>query len=155
MACRWYLMSLLAVQAFSLPQGSRCSEGVTAGINANQIHVEAKATRTAIDWESFSIAADEKVFFDLPSNDAAILNQVTGGSESQILGQMQSNQGSIYLINPNGIIIGQDAVINVGAVKMAAILFVRVTGASLLMERCKLSRSISLPKRLNSVLELR
>ena len=40
--------------------------------------------------------------------DSYVLNRVTGGTESQILGQLVSN-GAVYLVNPNGILIGEEA----------------------------------------------
>jgi len=64
-----------------------------------------------IDWNSFSIGQDEITRFVQQSASSAVLNRVTGGSLSEILGDLQSN-GRVFLINPNGLIVGQDAVID-------------------------------------------
>ena len=70
----------------------------------------AATDRTIINWNSFSIAADEALKIDLPSSKAALLNRVTGKEISHLLGRLDSN-GKIYLINPHGIIIGKEGVI--------------------------------------------
>ncbi|MFT6725259.1 MAG: filamentous hemagglutinin family protein, partial [Arenicella sp.] len=64
-----------------------------------------------IDWNRFSIAQDEITKFIQESSSSAVLNRVTGGNLSEILGDLQSN-GRVFLINPNGLIVGQDAVID-------------------------------------------
>lgn len=65
-----------------------------------------------IDWRSFSIDTDETVNFNQPSAASVTLNRVTGGSESQILGHLSAN-GQIFLINPKGILFGQDSTVDV------------------------------------------
>ena len=66
---------------------------------------------TIIDWRDFSIDQDEITRFVQESSNSAILNRVTGGNLSQILGQLQSN-GRVFLINPNGLVIGENAEID-------------------------------------------
>ncbi len=66
---------------------------------------------TIINWQSFGIAANEVTRFVQQSASSAVLNRVTGGDPSAILGQLQSN-GQVYLVNPNGIVFGQNAVID-------------------------------------------
>jgi filamentous hemagglutinin family protein len=65
-----------------------------------------------INWQSFGIASQEITRFLQQSGASAVLNRVTGATPSAILGQLQSN-GRVYLINPNGITIGKNAVIDV------------------------------------------
>ena len=66
-----------------------------------------------VDFEdiSFSIGAGELARFVQPSAASAILNRVTGGDPSSILGQLQSN-GRVFLVNPSGIVFGPGAVID-------------------------------------------
>lgn len=61
-----------------------------------------------LNWDSFSIQAEETTQFILPSSSSAVLNRVLGNSISEINGTLESN-GSIALINPNGILFGQDS----------------------------------------------
>lgn len=65
-----------------------------------------------INWQGFSIGSGEVTRFVQPSAASAVLNRVTGQDPSQILGQLQSN-GKVFLINPNGILFGKDARIDV------------------------------------------
>jgi filamentous hemagglutinin family protein len=73
----------------------------------NHLSIEC-SDKAILHWDSFSIQAAEKVEFVQPSVDSSVLNRVTGNEVSQLLGQLCAN-GSVYLINPNGIFIGPDA----------------------------------------------
>ncbi len=64
-----------------------------------------------INWQDFNIGAQEITRFVQDNNASAVLNRVVSGNASQILGKLQSN-GQVYLINPNGLVIGRDAVID-------------------------------------------
>lgn len=76
-------------------------------------HLEIKAKDMAIlNWESFSIDQGESTHFYLPDENASVLNRVFGNTRSDILGELKSN-GSIFLINPNGVLFGPDSKINV------------------------------------------
>ncbi len=66
-----------------------------------------------INWSSFSINAGEVTRFVQQNSASSVLNRITGQDPSQILGALQSN-GRVYLINPNGILFGADAQVNVG-----------------------------------------
>lgn len=57
---------------------------------------------TVINWQSFSIGANETVNFIQPSSDSTVLNRVIGNDSLAILGALTSN-GNISLINPTGI----------------------------------------------------
>lgn len=65
-----------------------------------------------IHWGGFSIQADELVRFLQQSPASAVLNRVVGQDPSRILGQLQSN-GRVFLLNPNGIVFGPGAQIDV------------------------------------------
>lgn len=67
---------------------------------------------TIINWQEFSINLGEITRFLQPDSSSAILNRVIGTDPSQILGTLQSN-GRVFLINPNGIVFGADAVVDV------------------------------------------
>lgn len=67
---------------------------------------------TIIQWQGFSIRADELTRFVQQSALSAVLNRVTGGNPSEILGRLSSN-GRVFLINPSGITFGAGAQIDV------------------------------------------
>jgi filamentous hemagglutinin family protein len=69
------------------------------------------STRGVIDWNSFSIGRHNSVTFD--NGTGATLNRVTGGSPSAILGRLSAT-GSLYVINPQGIVVGPSGVISTG-----------------------------------------
>ena len=73
-----------------------------------QIETSEKAL---INWESFSIGEGEKVHFIQPNMNSLVVNQVTGSDPSHILGTLSAT-AKLYLINPNGIMIGENAVID-------------------------------------------
>ncbi|NNF16799.1 MAG: filamentous hemagglutinin N-terminal domain-containing protein, partial [Gammaproteobacteria bacterium] len=66
----------------------------------------------AIDWSSFNVAANERVIFQQPSSSATALNRIFDQNPSQIFGAIDAN-GRILLLNPNGILFGKSARINI------------------------------------------
>jgi len=72
------------------------------------------ADRAILEWKEFSIGEGEITRFILPNATSAVLNRVTEGLPSHLLGYLESN-GTVFLINPNGIIIGKDAKISAAA----------------------------------------
>jgi len=76
---------------------------------ANQLGITSTVANNVMNWKTFSIANGEKVQFDTNN----YLNLVRGASKSEIDGTL-SGGGNIYLINPNGILFGSTAQVNVG-----------------------------------------
>ena len=66
-----------------------------------------------VDWQSFSIGANESVRILQPGALSVLLNRVTGVDPSTILGSLEAN-GNVWLINPNGILFGPGSTVNVG-----------------------------------------
>jgi filamentous hemagglutinin family protein len=67
---------------------------------------------TIINWQGFSINANEATRFAQQSAASTVLNRVTGANPSNILGSLQSN-GRVFLVNPNGIVFGAGSTIDV------------------------------------------
>ncbi|MEJ0086391.1 MAG: filamentous hemagglutinin N-terminal domain-containing protein [Pseudomonadota bacterium] len=90
--------------------------GGTATISqtANTTTVTQTSNRAVIDWRTFNIAPAETVNFLQPNAQAAVLNRVTGGQFSSLQGTLTAN-GQVFLVNPNGVLIGNGATINVGS----------------------------------------
>lgn len=73
-----------------------------------------------IKWEDFSIGANGTVNFKRADGGSFnSLNYVTGGNMSQIYGKLNAQGGNIFLVNPNGVQIGNSAQINVGSLYVA------------------------------------
>ncbi|SHE61643.1 YDG domain-containing protein [Schwartzia succinivorans] len=96
--------------AFGMP----VQDGTAAGVHVNTpdtvtMNITGDNQNNVINWIDFSIGKTETVNFD--NNNYA--NIVTGSATSFIDGHMNGG-GDIYLINPNGVIFGKDAQVNVG-----------------------------------------
>ncbi|GAB5411007.1 MAG: hypothetical protein ChlgKO_01210 [Chlamydiales bacterium] len=70
--------------------------------------------KTILHFEKFDVGRDEKVAFVQPSKKATVLSRVDGADASEILGRLESN-GRLFLVNPNGVVFGKQAVVNTGA----------------------------------------
>jgi filamentous hemagglutinin family protein len=101
--------------AFALPQGAVNTSGqATVTQNAaGQMLIQQSTTRAGLDWTSFSIAAGERVTVAQPGSSSILLNRVLGDNPSLIYGSLTSN-GSVWLINPRGIVFGASSQVNVG-----------------------------------------
>ncbi len=69
--------------------------------------------KAVIDWQGFSIGANESVRIQQPTASSVLLNRVVGTDPSHILGQLQAN-GRVFLLNPYGVVFGAGARIDVG-----------------------------------------
>ena len=84
------------------------------------MQVEQTSQRAIINYQDFNIAADETVNFNQPNAQAVVLNRVVGGNLAEIYGHMNAN-GQVYLVNPNGVLIGQGAELNVGGLMVTSL----------------------------------
>jgi filamentous hemagglutinin family protein len=84
------------------------------GQGTSSTRIDQTSERAIIDWRSFGIGAADQVIFQQPSAQSATLNRVTGEQVSVILGRLDAN-GTVLLINPNGIVFGGGAQVNVGS----------------------------------------
>lgn len=106
--------------ALAAPQDGQVVAGqaqiLTGKDNASGGHltyIDQKSERAAIDWRSFSIDRGERVHFNQPNVTSSTLNRVTGDQASAILGTL-SAKGQVILVNPNGIVFGKGARVDVG-----------------------------------------
>lgn len=99
--------TLAAASLFGNPQGPSIVAGdVSIVEKSNELSI-ATSGRTIIDWDLFSIEPGETTRF---LQDAPVLNRVVGQDPSRLMGMLEAN-GEIYLLNPQGVIIGKEAVI--------------------------------------------
>lgn len=78
-------------------------------------------TDSVINWATFGIGNGETLNFNI-ADGKLLLNQVTGAQVSDILGTMnQTGGGDLVLVNPNGIHIGGNAVLNVSDMTLSAL----------------------------------
>jgi filamentous hemagglutinin family protein len=94
-----------------LPTGHEAIHGnVFISQNGNFLNITTDSDRTISQWESFNISEGFTVNFLQPTEQSIHLNRVLGANPSRIYGTLQSN-GSVYLINPNGILVGPSGTI--------------------------------------------
>lgn len=96
-----------------LPQGGTyvAGAGTIASHRNGLLITQPGSTRGVIDWNSFSVGKTNSVTFD--NGSGATLNRVTGGSPSAILGRLSAT-GSLYVMNPQGVVVGPSGVITTG-----------------------------------------
>lgn len=103
-----------SVPAFALPSQGTLDNSNAAAISTQgaTMSITGKGANNILNWATFSIDKGETVKFTDKSN---YLNLVRGVDISRINGTM-SGGGTVYLVNPNGILFGQGARLdNVGS----------------------------------------
>ena len=100
---------------WALPQGGTVVSGdVNLGTPvAGQLGIVQNSAKAIVDWRSFSIGRNEGVSVAQPLGGMALF-RVTGGDPSQILGSLSAT-GRLFLSNPNGVLFGANAQVDVGS----------------------------------------
>lgn len=105
-------MLVNSMQLHANPSGGKVISGqATISGSGDQVTIRQGSNRAIINWQDFSIAAGQSASFIQPSASSAMLNRVIGGNASEIYGTLSAN-GQIYLVNPNGVLVGPSGVIN-------------------------------------------
>lgn len=104
--------------------GTLVAGNVTGGVQGSQMNLHQTTQNAIVTWDSFSIGANAAVTIRGDHDNFNMLNYVTGNESSQIYGKLNSyvgdkHGGNIYLVNPNGVQIGNSAEINVGSLHIA------------------------------------
>ena len=110
------LFALASTQAAgpALPTGMAIVQGqASTALNGNRLTVTNSAG-ALLDWQQFNIGAGAAVHFAQPSAASRVLNRVVGNDPTSILGSLSSN-GQVWLQNPNGVLFGQGARIDVAS----------------------------------------
>jgi filamentous hemagglutinin family protein len=96
----------IGLWAQTLPTGGIVTAGAAriGKPSSAAIQVSQASQRAVINWNSFNVAYGSSVNFVQPNAAAATLNIVTGNSASVLDGRLSAN-GSVFLVNQNGITI--------------------------------------------------
>ena len=131
----------LTSSALAMPTGGVVQSGdVNIGGSTDFSTVASGATITSttdsvINWATFGIGSGESLNFNIPTG-KLLLNQVTGAQASDILGTMrQTGGGEIALVNPNGIHIGGNAVLDVNTLTLSTLGVVTKTDTETLLRQ--------------------
>jgi len=114
----------LSQSVFAMPTGGKVIEdditGITNGTIASGGTINV-AGSGLIDWNAYGIGVGEKLNYAFTSP-GMLINHVTGADMSQLLGTLNSQgEGNLWLINPNGIVVGSSAQLNAGSLVLSTL----------------------------------
>jgi len=111
-----------SVHAQNLPMGGKITSGQGSISEPNRLskRIAQTSDKLSIDWTSFNIASGSRVDFHQPDANSIALNRVIGTDGSKIMGQLNAN-GRVFLVNPNGVLFGKTAKVNVGGLVASAL----------------------------------
>ena len=96
------------------PSGGQVTGGSGQIIQSgNTTTIEQSSQALSLTWQSFNVGAQETVDFVQPNAGAIAVNRILGNSASEILGHLDAN-GQVWLVNPNGVLFGKSAQVDVG-----------------------------------------
>jgi len=99
--------------AWANPQGGTVVRGeAVIETHGDRLVIRQASQKAIAKWDAFSIGNGETTQFVQPNSNAIMLNRVTGGDPSHILGNLNAN-GRVMLINPNGILFGVNSKVDV------------------------------------------
>lgn len=108
------LLITVSLSSYSLASGLQGMEVISGSAEIKKegvITTIKNSPDTVLNWQTFDIAKDETVHFAQENSKSTAFNKVIGEKPSDLQGKLTSN-GNVFLINPNGIVIGKDAVID-------------------------------------------
>jgi filamentous hemagglutinin family protein len=115
------LLGALTSHSYALPEGASVQAGaVNINTNGNTQTIQQMTDRAIVNWNGFNIDMGELVHIIQPGSVSAILNRVVGQDPSMILGALRAN-GQVFLINPNGVVFGHDAMVDVGSLVVSTL----------------------------------
>ena len=114
----------LAVAIFAVSSASAGPAGgvISSGVNGDAITrpdqqttvINQNSQRLVINWASFSSAEGERISFNQPNSSSIAVNRVVGAGRSELMGSLTAN-GQVFVINPNGVLFGPKALVDVGS----------------------------------------
>jgi len=110
------LLGFAALPAFALPSGETIMSGKADIVRADDgrtMNINQHTDKLITYWQDFGVAGGERLSFNQPNNQSLALNRVIGSTGSRIDGQISAN-GRVFLVNPNGVLFGAGAQVNVG-----------------------------------------
>ena len=103
------------LSSWRIRPGRPWSEAMTvSGLGTAHVTIAQVSQQAIINWQQFNIAPNEVTQFIQPNVQAIALNRIFDQNPSQIFGSLQAN-GTVILLNPNGVMFGPNAQVNVVA----------------------------------------
>jgi filamentous hemagglutinin family protein len=108
----WYLSSAPVGLANPIDPAVVAGQATVSGIGTDLVTIQQASQHAIIHWSQFNIAPSEVTSFLQPVGGMA-LNRIFDASPSFIDGALNAT-GTIFLLNPNGVLFGPNAQVNVG-----------------------------------------
>ncbi|MCM5556003.1 MBG domain-containing protein, partial [Pleomorphomonas sp. NRK KF1] len=95
-----------------LPTGAQVVAGsATVAASPDSLVINQTSSAAIVNWNTFSIGAGGSVLFN--NGSGSTLSRVTGNVTSQIDGQLSAT-GTLYLVNPAGVVVGPGGKVTTG-----------------------------------------
>ena len=111
---------VIASPVYANPIGASVASGVVSMAQQGNTLNITNSPGAIINWQGFSVGANEATRFIQQSASSSVLNRVVGQDPSSILGALQSN-GRVFLINPNGVLFGAGAQVDVAGLVVSTL----------------------------------
>ena len=80
----------------------------------NGVTVNQNTDKMVINWDNMNVGKNETLNFNQLGANSAVLNKISSIDPTLIQGALNAN-GRVFIVNPNGVLIGNGAAINVGS----------------------------------------
>jgi len=111
--CGWTQVNGVQVTSGSAQIKQTVQNGTTTTIT--------QSTETAtLSWKTFNVGAADVVNFVQPSRQSLTINKISDTNGSTIMGRINAT-GQVWLMNPNGVLFGKSAQVNVGSILASAL----------------------------------
>jgi len=111
------------VTSITAKYGTNLTSSTAVNNNIATMTITQTAPTNIVQWNSFDIGANAKVVINQPSATAVLLNNVDGGLTQTTINGMLNANGRVYIYNPNGIIFGKTATVDVNTLMASTLKF--------------------------------
>ena len=95
-------------------------QGSISTPSTNTTVIDQSSQQLNVNWNTFNVAANENVQFHQPTSSSVAFNRILDQNPSQIFGRIDAN-GKVVLVNPNGLLIGRSAQLNVNSLVVSSL----------------------------------
>ena len=105
---------LIASHAHAVGTGTIADGTGSISKNGRTTTVNQSSDKLIVNWDNMSVNMGETLTFAQKNATSAVLNRINSADATSILGTLNAN-GRVFIVNPNGVLIGTGARINVGS----------------------------------------